>query len=246
MHQHSAMTNTHTAAVDEMDESLEQLLSTYRSEDCVNRCEVESPMFRSPVKFSKKPKTTVTWTPTPTRVSQRPGSKTLHDDFDLLAYQTPAKGSALEESPLVERSNNPVVFTPCPKTPSNKHGFYTPQEPRRMMSPSGRVLWTDKKGETKYVKGFTPQSGKKRKGISSREIVRSAAATSAGAVAGMVALGPVGLAIGSGVVAAGAVGYRRGKRLWKKQRDQKVKCLVGHVPPCQNPPSRSFPQNDQD
>ena len=222
----STMANTRPGAAVTFDEPLvEKMSCKFRSTGGVDRYECELRMFRTPVKSAAPmtPPKTVSHAPiykTPTTTKQPP-------------FQTP-----LRTAP----SNRPAATEPL------KRVRIATETPLRCAPPCRRILWTDKKGEIKYARGGqTPKKTPKSKNstlnsrMTPKEASRSAAAASVGAVAGLVALGPVGLAIGSGIVATGAVGYLRQRRLREKKQSLKVQQLVGHAPPCQNPPSRSFP-----
>ena len=223
------MANTRPGAAVTFDEPLvEKMSCKFRSTGGVDRYECELRMFRTPVKSAAPmtPPKTVSHAPiykTPTTTKQPP-------------FQTP-----LRTAP----SNRPAATEPL------KRVRIATETPLRCAPPCRRILWTDKKGEIKYARGGqTPKKTPKRKttlnSMTPKEASRSAAAASVGAVAGLVALGPVGLAIGSGLVASGAVGFLRQKRLREQERSLQVQQLVGHVPPCQNPPSRSFAVEDDD
>lgn len=218
-----------------VDVSLERIQCKSRSTGSADRYEMDLPVYHTPCK-TKQPVVATT-----AHSSKTAKYRNVEFDFDAVVYQTPKKAT----TPSVTKkqkvpASEPIkrtLFTPITTLDA------TPETARRIAPPCRKILWTDKNGEIKYAQGgLTPTSVKKPKiALTPKEKLRSAAATSAGAVAGMVVLGPVGLALGTGLVATGAAGFLRGKRKWKRQQEDNVKQLVAHAPPCQNPPCRAFP-----
>lgn len=114
--------------------------------------------------------------------------------------------------------------------------------PRRA-PPCKRVIWSDYKGEPKYTKGVAPKRTPKK--IGKKKIATVGAVGAAGgAVIGCALFGVVGLAVGGALTGFSAAGATTARKQIEKRQQNRVKKLIGWVPPTQNPPSRSFPVAD--
>lgn len=106
-----------------------------------------------------------------------------------------------------------------------------------------KVLWKDRDG-AKYTTNHIPlKPAHSRTGAS---LVRKGAVTGAAMIGLSVVLGPLGLVVGAAGAAGSAAGVAATQQL-KRKEDRKAhqaKLDLARAPPCQSPPSRSFPVRD--